>query len=272
MTFIDTIQTLKTPFATATQAADALVGTLATQFEVDESSIGNSKILRNLPASLRTNHWYCDLHHSMFLILLSRADEAMTNGKRHLCEYFVDTITIYWLIHSLMEEEGMALQISRGTTTEEQAAQHAAAHVAITRWWNANVLTPFKNGTASNLDMRTVLQAFFNRVVKHIETMDQHSYGVHSTLNERDISREVAHIASSGLPLSPFMPGCTSLLQTLAPYMQHELNQHTLAPASHNPLKPLNLTKTTSPMWDGGKGAFRDLFIRQYAPNTRRAA
>lgn len=249
---------------TATQAANALLDDLTEEFDVSEETIGQSKILRTLPADLRTHHWYCNLHHSMFLILLSRADDALLNQKRHLCEHFIDMVTVYWVIHSLMEEEGMAMQITRGITTQEHAAAHAEAHVKVTRWWNANVLVPFKNGTASNLQLRAALGRFFNLVVQHISTMDQQAYGTNSSLVERDISREVAHIAASGLPLSPFMAGSQNLMDTLAPYMRQMMGKSSIAPAAGSPLKPLKLVKSSAPLWNGGKGAFRDLFVRNH--------
>lgn len=260
------------PFSSATDAANAMVDSLAEQFDISEETLGKSRIVRVLPAGLRTNHWYCDLHHSMFLILLSRAEDALINQKQSLSEHFIDTITIYWLIHSLMEEEGMALQFSRNVTPHADASAHAAAHVQITRWWNVNVLTPFKTGTASALHLRAALNRFFELVVKHITTMDQHSYGVNSPLTEHDISLEVAHIAESGLPLSPFMAGCSTLLSMLAPYMSKSLASRSISPLSTQPMKPLHLALTELPLWDGGKGAFRDMFVRQNAGCVRSAA
>jgi hypothetical protein len=256
----------------ATDAANAMVEQLVSELGYDDATLDQTEIARSLPPELRTNHWYCDLHHSMFLILLSRADQALTEGRRPLAENYIDTLTIYWILHSLMEEEGMALQIQTDPSRRQHASDHAKAHVMITRWWRAQVLDPFKNGTASDDQTRRALRAFFKRVVSHIATMDQETYGTRSTLDERAISREVAHIATCGLPLSPFMPGCTDMLRSLAPRMRGSLSASALTPLAKEPLKPLALVSMAEPLWDDGKGAFRDIFTRQHRSPSMRAA
>lgn len=256
----------------ATDAANAMVEQLVSDLGYDNNTLDQTEIARSLPPELRTNHWYCDLHHSMFLILLSRADQALKESRRPLAENYIDTLTIYWILHSLMEEEGMALQIQADPSRREHASEHAKTHVLITRWWRANVLDPFKNGTASDEQTCRALRAFFKRVVTHITTMDQETYGTRSSLDERAISREVAHIATCGLPLSPFMPGCTDLLRSLAPRMRSSLAASALTPLAKQPLKPLALVSMNEPLWHGEKGAFRDIFTRLHRSPGSRAA
>jgi hypothetical protein len=247
----------------ATDAANAMVEQLVNQLGYDDDALDKTEIARSLPQELRTNHWYCDLHHSMFLILLSRADEALGQNRMALCESYLDTLTIYWILHSLMEEEGMALQIQNNTGCRDHISDHSQSHVMITRWWRANVLEPFKAKTNSPEQTRRALRAFFNRVVAHINTMDQECYGTRSSLDERAISREVAHIANCGLPLSPFMPGCTTILDALAPRMKSSLALDAITPLAKAPMKTLNLVQSNAPLWQSDKGSFRDVLTRQ---------
>lgn len=221
-------------------------------------------MVAQLPDALRTGHWYCDLHHAMFIILLNRAVKAAREGRGRLVEYFVDTLTVYWLVHSLMEEEGMALQVTDGKTSVDEAESHCRAHVGITKWWYAHVLEPFKTDPSDYATVGAGLRKFYDMVVDHIATVDQGTYGADSGLNEDDRTLEVAHIALSGLPLSPLMPGCDDVLKALAPYMRKALADRSMAPGAREPLRRLALAGHAEPLWRGGKGSFRDVFLQRH--------
>ncbi|MFA7432016.1 MAG: hypothetical protein WCZ23_17815, partial [Rhodospirillaceae bacterium] len=180
-------------------------------------------LVSQLPDHLRTQHWYCDLHHAMFLILLTKGAEALNSGNRRLAEYFIDTVTVYWLVHSLMEEESMAGGRADNILSAELVERHTMAHVMITKWWHTNVLAPFKDGADAAFVQANVVK-FYHMVIKHISEIDQLTFGVESGLTQREVTRMVKRLAESGLPLSPYMPGCRTLLDVLAPYMSQRLS------------------------------------------------
>lgn len=215
-------------------------------------------IVKQLPAELRTEQWYCDLHHALFLILLHDARRFVLNGQKALAEYFIDTTTVYWVIHSLMEEEGMAFALIHDETTREHVTLHAQAHVSLTRQWFRTVLDPFKAGAAAD-EVADGLHRFYEKVVHHIATIDRDTYGEGADRSERSIRREIAHLATSGLPLSPQMAGCETLISLLAPRMKDLLAPRSLAPSWSAPLPELKLTSWSTPLWTGEKGAFRDI-------------
>lgn len=219
-------------------------------------------IAKSLPPSLRTNHWYCDLHHALFLILLVNAAKAVEENKPRLAEYFIDTLTIYWVEHSLMEEEGMALSLTKGMVDPAAVERHARSHVGLTRWWWNAVVTPFKDPEQDTFKVRDTLHQFYRMVVQHIQEFDQPTYGTASEHTPASVCYEVAHLANSGLPLAPQMPGTADLLKTLAPYMSKTLSKSALSPQAKESGKPLTLTATNAPLWTGGKGAFHDIISR----------
>ncbi|MBY0429911.1 MAG: hypothetical protein K2Q10_01835, partial [Rhodospirillales bacterium] len=65
------------------------------------AAVPSEEIMRHLPERLRTEHWYADIHHALFLILFADLFQAVDNNKTKLIEYYIDTITMYWLIHCL---------------------------------------------------------------------------------------------------------------------------------------------------------------------------
>ena len=220
-------------------------------------------LIRSLPEDLRTNHWYCDLHHSMFLIILASTEQAVMEDRTKTVEYFIDTLTIYWLVHSLMEEEGMAFGLPTGLD-QDVVSRHTRAHVMLTKWWYGNVLTPFKEGGADRAFLRQTIHKFYGMVVNHISEMDQATFGTDSGRSTRSIQQEIAHLADSGLPLSPHMHGCADIMSLLAPRMSKSLSARALTDSAKTPLGQLNLATYSDKLWTGGKGAFRDIFLDRY--------
>lgn len=228
-------------------------------------------ISHRLPDDLKTRHWYCDIHHAMFLILLERGSTAAAQGNMELARYFVDTITVYWLVHCMVEEEGMALELSLGLISAETARAHAESHVGIAKWWNANVFTPLVEGRISGGDLSAILKKFLGFVIKHITEVDQNSYGTGAGLGEEAMIHEMAHLGLSGLPLSPQMGGCAALARDLAPFMSQHISAASLPPSAQGPLKTLQLAAWPEPLWTGGKGAFRDVFVAKNGVGTGRS-
>lgn len=218
-------------------------------------------IAHRLPDDLKTKHWYCDIHHAMFLILLERGATAAAQENMELARYFVDTITVYWLVHCMVEEEGMALELSLGLIAADTARSHAESHVGIAKWWNANVFSPLVEGRISGPDLSAILKKFLGFVIKHITEVDQNSYGTGAGLGEEAMIHEMAHLGLSGLPLSPQMGGCAALARDLAPFMSQHISAASLPPSAQGPLKTLQLTAWPEPLWTGGKGSFRDVFV-----------
>lgn len=217
----------------------------------------------DLLEDLRTYHRYCDLHHAAFLVLLARAAAALETSDRKEAEYVIDTFTVYWLVHSLMEEESMARALGDGDLTPDIAQRHTRAHVMLTRWWHANVLAPFKDGVEDDFP-RLYIERFSGMVLDHIREIDRYTFGEESGLSRQDVRKLVRHVENSGLPLSPAMPGCEHLLAILAPYMSHRLSPHNLMPSGNAPLAELRLADYNDRLWTGGKGAFRDVFVARY--------
>lgn len=225
-------------------------------------------IVKQLPAELRTEQWYCDLHHALFLILLHDARRFVLEGQQLLAEYFIDTTTVYWIVHSLMEEEGMVFAMHQGDIAAEHAALHAQSHVSLTRQWFRTVLDPFKAGGAPD-EVADGLYRFYDNVVHHIATIDGDTYGAGAGRDDRSIRREVAHLAGSGLPLSPQMAGCDTLMTILAPRMKDLLAPRSLAPTWAGPMPKLLLLDWHQPLWSGDKGAFRDVFTAGHRGHVR---
>lgn len=231
----------------------------------------SAALVSQLPEHLRTQHWYCDLHHAMFLILLSKGADALAARNHRLSEYFIDTVTVYWLVHSLMEEESMAGARADGSLSAELVERHTKAHVMITKWWHSNILAPFKDGAEFAFVQANVVK-FYHMVIKHIAEIDQFTFGVESGLSEREVSRMVKRLAESGLPLSPYMPGCGALLDVLAPYMSQRLSAQALHSGEGHVLGQLKLSDYSDRLWTGGKGAFRDIFVERYLAVSDRIA
>lgn len=228
-------------------------------------------VTHRLPEDLKTKHWYCDIHHAMFLILLERGSTAAAQENMELARYFVDTITVYWLVHCMVEEEGMALELSQGLISADTARAHAESHVGIAKWWNANVFAPLVEGRISGADLSAILKKFLGFVIKHITEVDQNSYGTGAGLGEEAMIHEMAHLGLSGLPLSPQMGGCAALARDLAPFMSQHISAASLPPSAQGPLKTLHLSGWTEPLWTGGKGAFRDVFIAKNGTGSGRS-
>lgn len=173
----------------------------------------------HLPDHLRTDHWYCDLHHAMLVIMFKRLVPALRGGNRRQATYFVDNMTMYWLLHCLMEEEGFAHAVAAGRTSADLVDCHAQAHVDLMRSWGETVFMPFKTGTADANVLADAADGYYHAVLHHIETLDQETYGTGSGHDTNSRRTEIAHLAQVGLPLSPFMNGAMDATRRVVPSM-----------------------------------------------------
>jgi len=214
-----------------------------------------------LPVELRSDHWFNDLHHTMLLILFSDLKRSVARGRSGQQEYYVDTITVYWVIHCLMEEEGFSHALLNGVVTRELIAEHAKAHKELLLWWSDNVVTPFKAGALLGASLSAASEQFLQHVLAHIKAMDMTTYGEDSQRAQSQIISEVAHIAKTGLPLSPYMQGAVSLIRSLLPNVAASLSPASLTPRSMEPVGSLRLSRYRNALCNEARSGFRDLLI-----------
>lgn len=196
---------------------------------------------QSLPDHLRTGNWYCDLHHSMLIILAKRLKTACLQDRVISADYFIDNLTLYWVLHCLMEEDAIAQAVDRGLADTAVAAAHGKAHEVILRFWLDRVFMPFK-GSAAPATLIYPVEVFYDRVLQHITDEDQGMYGTHSEISSADHQTIVARLAEGRLPLSPYMTGAVELLNRLEPRACGLLNVRSLAPSSKEPLRDATLT------------------------------
>ncbi|MFA7431878.1 MAG: hypothetical protein WCZ23_17110, partial [Rhodospirillaceae bacterium] len=139
-----------------------------------------------------------------------------------------DTMTMYWLLHCLMEEEGFAHAVARGRVDQTVVDAHATAHLKLMESWRDHVFLPFKQGGADAEILARAADGYYKAVMHHIETHDQKTYGTESGHDMRSRCEEIAHIAGAGLPLTPFMDGALDTTKRLMPKMAIAL-----APRNH---------------------------------------
>jgi hypothetical protein len=217
-----------------------------------------------LPDHLRTGHWYCDIHHGMFLILLTRGARAASQDNEKLTHYFVDTITIYWLVHCLMEEEDMAGALAKEATDPALVRKHCKAHVALTQWWDNRVFSPLKSGSAGCRTIAGTMTEFLEHVVSHINEVDQNTYGKASSSTEESLIQSMEILSGTHLPLSPQMAGCHQVAECLAPRMTTLMRPESLSPLAMEKIKTFLLQPRREPLLGEGPGSFRDLFFAHY--------
>ena len=199
-------------------------------------------IQAQLPSELVTGHWYNDLQHSMFVILFRHLDEVLAKGdESRMTSYLMDMTSSYLYIHFLSEEEGMAFTLADSRHELDAIQAHAELHLRFLAVWRDTVYGPWANGELAGADLRAAVADYYDRVLKHIGHNDQHTYGTASESVEGHHRREIAHLASTGLPLSPYMAGTMQVLQALAPEMARRLSPRNLAPAASTRIGGLRL-------------------------------
>lgn len=218
-----------------------------------------------LPEDLRTNHCFNDLHHSTLVVLFTHALSSVREGNRKLVEYYLDNTTLYLLVHFLAEEEGMSHSVKKEMTELARASQHARIHLDLIDAWKDRVFIPFKSDRIDVQDLLDPLADYYQTVLGHIGEEDQGTYGTHSHLTEQNLRSEMAHVADTGLPLSPFMDGVAELITELCPEAGRLVCEHSWAPCARKPLHTLRLHEPLG-LVDAVKGvALRDRLARHHS-------
>ena len=82
----------------------------------------------------------------------------------------------------------------------------------------------------------------------HIGGDDQATYGGEPPALKQ---HEIAHLAASGLPMSPYAAGAEQVVSTLAPGVGRALEPRNLAPSARAPLPALGLVPDAGRLLDG---------------------
>lgn len=216
--------------------------------------------IKNLPEFLRTDHCFNDLQHSMLVILFRHLLSALKDHKVRLADMYFDSVTLYLYIHFLNEEEGMVFNMTRDLIDRDNLAAHSERHIYFLEYWKNEVLIPYKS---EKLSVEASLQAvadYYDRIIVHIDGEDQSFYGQKSALDEYQVRTELARVAQSGMPMSPFMAGALATVRHLDATVADALDKALLSPQALLPLGRLSLVPDVGRILDDTKGSLRDRF------------
>lgn len=218
--------------------------------------------IRDLPDFLRTEHCYNDLQHAMLVILFRHGLKALRNGKTKLAAKIIDNISLYLYIHFLNEEEGLAFKIQSGLLNRENLENHSEQHIHFLDVWRDEILMPYKSEEASNEQTLESLSQFYNVIISHIDSEDIPTYGADVIAAEHTRS-ELARIAQTNMPMSPFMPGAYQALKLMDIQVANILNTQLLSPKALEPIGTLDLVPGVGRILKGTVGSLRDRFAGQ---------
>ncbi|WP_142849029.1 hypothetical protein [Telmatospirillum sp. J64-1] len=202
-------------------------------------------MIKRLPKHLRTEHWYNDWQHAVFLIIFDHLSRALRDNQTAMAERQLDKLTLYIFVHFLCEEEGMSFSLDRSLIAAQTVEQHQAVHMKILDYWHEAIQRPYKEGLLPYREIAERIEEFYGRILDHIEHTDQASYGVKSDRDPASIRSEVAHIARCGLPLSPNMAGAARVVEQASAETFSLLDLSSLPSKAVNPLRVLTLVKQT---------------------------
>ncbi len=194
-----------------------------------------------LPPNLRTQHWYNDWQHAVFIITFEHLMRALRNGNAAVAERLVDKLTVYLFVHFLCEEEGMSWAVANNALRPEALRAHQAAHIRELDIWHETVQAPFKASARRDPRLISRIQDFYERILSHIDDVDQQCYGNKTVRDDAVQLDEVAHVARCGLPLSPNMAGAVAIVGACDGQVHSLLKRDGLPLRSTAPLKPLSL-------------------------------
>lgn len=194
-----------------------------------------------LPAHLRTDHWYNDWQHAVFIITFDHLQKAIRAGRGEVIERLMDKLTVYLFVHFLCEEEGMAWACSNKALRPDLMRQHQDIHVHALGHWHDAVQKPYKAGSLEGRALAAKVQDFYDRILDHIDNTDQTTYGAKTGRAEAIQLEEVAHLSACGLPLSPNMAGAAALVAACNPEAYRLLNAAGLPVHASSPLRKLAL-------------------------------
>lgn len=214
-----------------------------------------------LPEFLRTDHCYNDLQHAMLVILFRHGLTALKDGNIRYANRVLDNASLYLYIHFLNEEEGMAFKMQQGWIARDALSEHSEMHVRFLDFWKNEVLLPHKTGEAAREETAGALARFYNLLIKHIDKTDIAHYGPDAIEVERT-RHEMARIARSNMPMSPFMAGAYETVKILAPDVALALDTKHLNPIAVSAMKSLNLVPDVGRILNGATGSLRDRFAQ----------
>ena len=215
--------------------------------------------IRDLPNFLRTEHCYNDLQHAMLVILFRHGLTALRRGKAKLADRVIDNISLYLYIHFLNEEEGLAYKTNLGLVERERFQDHSELHLNFLDFWRDNVLLPYKREDADTQSTIEELSNFYNLIITHIDSEDIPTYGSEAIAVEQTRA-ELARIAQTRMPMSPFMPGAFQAVQVMDKDVASVLDKTLLSPRALDPMAPLNLVPNVGRILEGRVGSLRDRF------------
>lgn len=198
-----------------------------------------------LPQHLRTDHWYNDWQHAVFIITFDHLMQALRRGRTPVAERLIDQLTVYLFVHFLCEEEGMAWSQHHGCLSADKMRTHQALHLRFLDYWHDAIQRPFKTGDLTDRRLAVKIQDFYEKVLGHIDDEDQSTYGAKTSRTEDMRLDEVAHIAQSGLPLSPNSPGALAIVGACSDRCSGLLRRPTLPIKAVEPLRSLRLAPAT---------------------------
>lgn len=195
-----------------------------------------------LPAHLRTEHWYNDWQHAVFIITFDHLMQALQRDRTAVAERLIDKLTVYLFVHFLCEEEGMAFSLQHGALAADKMRHHQGLHLRFLDYWHDAIQRPFKTGDLGGRRLALKIQDFYDKVLAHIDDEDQTTYGNKTSRSVGVGLDEIAHIAQSGLPLSPNSAGAMAIVGACSDRSFSLLRSKTLPIKAIEPLRPLLLT------------------------------
>ncbi|HEY9080397.1 hypothetical protein [Magnetovibrio sp.] len=215
--------------------------------------------IQDLPNFLRTEHCYNDMQHAMLVILFRHGLKALQRGQDGISRNVIDNISLYLYIHFLNEEEGLAYKVTNGLLQREKLQDHSELHIRFLDYWRDKVLMPYKTETVEREQTIEELTKFYNLIIKHIDSEDIPTYGSQSVAVEHTRA-ELARIARTNMPMSPFMAGAYSAVQAMDAVVAKTLDKARLSPRALEPLAALDLVPNVGRVLAGQVGSLRDRF------------
>ena len=215
--------------------------------------------IQELPDFLRTDHCYNDMQHAMLVILFRHALVALDRGEQIYADKVIDNATLYLYIHFLNEEEGMVYKTQKGWSCRDELAEHSEKHLRFLDFWRDEVLVPHKNRTVDFKTTSDGVTQFYNLIIQHIGETDIPTYGPDAITVEQT-RNELARVAQTNMPMSPFMAGAFDTVKILAPDIARILDRRHLSPQALHNMGELDLVQNGGRILSGQTGSLRDRF------------
>lgn len=216
--------------------------------------------IQQVPEHLRTDHWYNDIQHAMLVILFRHLLRAVREKCPRRSRILTDAATLYLWVHFLDEEEGMAWGVARGLIDADLVADHARQHRRFLDHWRDAVLAPHVAGALTGAAYYEAVAKFYALVLRHIGTTDQPTYGRASDHGPHHRA-QISHVAATGLPLSPFMPGAFQVVRQDDAAVAGCLDLSLMGPQARQSLPAVAMETGVSRLVPDGSG-LRDRVMR----------